>query len=158
MLAARELQPLLTRKTTVQILRISTAPQARNAICAINEIGRMDYQNQAFLLDIMEEGGFSVNKYGLHIQIESPTTIIATSNPLNSEWNDHYKISHSEMPILKPLLDKFDQISAFNDFASMEESRMYARKKVELSKKNIHYNCNYLRKYLLFMQRLSIQF
>ena len=146
---------VIDKENDSTILRIGAAPQARNAICAINEIGRMDYQNQAFLLDIMEEGGFSVNKYGLHIQIRSPTTIIATSNPLNSEWNDHYKISHSEMPILKPLLDRFDQISAFNDFASMEESRMYARKKVELSKKNIHYNCNYLRKYLLHAKTVN---
>ena len=131
------------------------APQARDAICAINEIGRMDFQDQAFLLDVMEEGGFSVDKYGLHIRIRSPTTIIATSNPLNSEWNDHYKISHSEMPILKPLLDRFDQISAFDDFSSLEESRMYAQRKVELSKRNIVHNYNYLRKYLLHAKTIN---
>ena len=137
------------------ILRIGAAPQARNAVCAINEIGRMDFQDQAFLLDVMEEGEFSVDKYGLHIRIRSPTTIIATSNPLNSEWNDHYKISHSEMPILKPLLDRFDQISAFDDFPSLEESRTYARKRVELGKRKIEYNCNYLRKYLLHAKTIN---
>ena len=137
------------------ILRIGAAPQARDAICAINEIGRMDFQDQAFLLDVMEEGGFSVDKYGLHIRIRSPTTIIATSNPLNSEWNDHYKISYSEMPILKPLLDRFDQISAFDDFSSLEESRMYAQRKVELSKRNIDHNYNYLRKYLLHAKTIN---
>jgi DNA replicative helicase MCM subunit Mcm2 (Cdc46/Mcm family) len=30
------------------ILRIGAAPQARDAICAINEIGRMDFQDQLF--------------------------------------------------------------------------------------------------------------
>jgi replicative DNA helicase Mcm len=56
-------------------LRLGPIPLAKNAICAINEIGSMNFEDQRFLLDIMEEGRFTIDKYGIHQEIDSPTTI-----------------------------------------------------------------------------------
>ena len=132
------------------MLRLGAVPQSRGAICAINEIGRMNYEDQAFLLDAMEEGEFSVDKYGIHVTIKSPSTIVATANPTGTKWNDPVKISNVEIPVIKSLLDRFDQIYAFNESSSPQEDREYAQRKAEMDSKNIRYNHQYLKTYLAY--------
>ena len=68
-------------------LRIGPVPSARGAICVLNEIGRTNPEDQGFLLDSMEEGEFTINKYGINAKIKSPTVIIASANPYNSSNN-----------------------------------------------------------------------
>ncbi len=63
------------------MLLLGAVPQAKNAICAINEIGSMPYEDQQHFADVMEEGKFSLDKHRIFRQIDSPTTLIATSNP-----------------------------------------------------------------------------
>jgi replicative DNA helicase Mcm len=58
------------------------------AVCAINEIGSRNFEDQKFLLNLMEEGKFTIDKYGIHQAINSPTAIIATANPLSDYWKE----------------------------------------------------------------------
>ncbi len=139
---------IIDKENDTRLVRLGAVPQARGAICAINEIGRMDYEDQGFLLDVMEEGRFTVDKYGIHVNIKSPTTIVATANPTGVKWNDAFKIDSSEIPVLLTLLDRFDQIYAVGEFGSEEESREYAERKASMEEKNIVYNYNYLGRYL----------
>jgi replicative DNA helicase Mcm len=110
----------------------------------------MDFEDQGFLLDVMEEGGFTIDKYAIHLKIKSPTTIIATTNPTGVRWNDPLKISNAEIPVLGTLLDRFDQIYAINEFGSEEESREYAQRKASMDERNIRYNSSYLKLYLQY--------
>ena len=55
-----------------------------------------NYNDQARLLDVLEEGIIPLNKHGTHMIIQSPTTIIATANPTQSTWNDSQKVSNDE--------------------------------------------------------------
>jgi DNA replicative helicase MCM subunit Mcm2 (Cdc46/Mcm family) len=146
---------IIDKENDTTILRLGAVPQARGGICAINELGQMDYQDQAFLLDSMEEGEFTIDKYAIHIRIKPPTTVVATTNPIGFKWNDPYKVSNTEMPIMRPLLDRFDQIFTFSEFASIEEDRQYAQKKAEMNEENIRYNSNFLRPFLSYAKTLE---
>jgi replicative DNA helicase Mcm len=108
-----------------------------------------------FLLDIMEEGSFTVDKYAIHHEIKSATTIIATANPRGMKWNDQSKISSTEIPVLATLLDRFDQVYAVSEFMSEEESRTYAAKKAEMDQRNTQYNYNFLKPYIKYAKIIN---
>jgi DNA replicative helicase MCM subunit Mcm2 (Cdc46/Mcm family) len=84
---------IIDKEKDTTILRLGAVHQARDTVCCINEIGRMDYEDQGFLLDVMEEGSFIFDKYAIHLKVKSATTIIATANPMGMKWNDPFKIS-----------------------------------------------------------------
>jgi DNA replicative helicase MCM subunit Mcm2 (Cdc46/Mcm family) len=135
-------------------LRLGPIPLAKNAICAINEIGSMSFEDQRFLLDIMEEGRFTIDKYGNHQEIDSPTTIIATANPHGIYWKDSYKIGNEEIPVSKAMIDRFDQVHGFVDSKSEEEIKEYAERKIGIAKRKSH-NYNFLVKYVLYAKTIS---
>ncbi len=47
-----------------------------------------DEQNH--LLDVMEEGEFTINKHGFNSKIQAPTTIMASTNLTSSSTFDSY--------------------------------------------------------------------
>ena len=86
-------------------------PLAKWAICALNEFGSSNPEDQGHLLDVMEEGDFTINKHGINARIVSPTTIIASANPVNNaSWSENQKVNLNEIPALKPIIDRFDLI------------------------------------------------
>ncbi len=115
-----------------KMLLLGAVPQARNAICSINEIGSMDFEDQQHLADIFEEGRFTINKYGIYQELDSPTTIIVTTNPGNGYWDRSVGPSLDQVPIKSNIRDRFDQIYIFEDFQTPEECREYAMQKMEI--------------------------
>ena len=63
-------------------MRLGAAALAKGAMCAINEFGKMDPEDQSHLYSIAEEGDYTINKYGINGRIIAPTTIIASANPI----------------------------------------------------------------------------
>lgn len=63
------------------ILRIGPIPQAKGAIAALNEIVRMNHDDQGLMLDTMQEQEFTTTKFGQNFHIDAPTAIIASANP-----------------------------------------------------------------------------
>lgn len=115
-----------------EFLRLGPVPLARNAICALNELGNMPFEDQAHILDVMEEGEFTITKYAINAKIPSPTVIIASSNPTTSYWKDNEKMSIDELPISKTLLDRFDLLFTFRTTRDEKAIRRYAYQKSEL--------------------------
>jgi DNA replicative helicase MCM subunit Mcm2 (Cdc46/Mcm family) len=77
----------------------------------------------------MEEEEFTKTAYGFHSKIQSPTTIIASANPVNnSKWKDSNKIDLNEFPVLAPLLDRFDLKFAFKEKKDPKEIRAFGKK------------------------------
>jgi DNA replicative helicase MCM subunit Mcm2 (Cdc46/Mcm family) len=68
------------------VLNLGLVPLAKNELCVINEFDKMYSEEQDNLLDVMEEGEITVNKFAKLHTIKSPTTIIATANPRNNRW------------------------------------------------------------------------
>lgn len=141
---------IIDKENDTTFLRLGAVAQARVAVCGINEIGRMEPEDQAFLLDVMEEGSFTVDKYALHYDIKAPTTIIATTNPRGTSWNNSSKISNTEIPVLGTLLDRFDQIYSVSEFTSDEECWEYASKKAEMDQRDIEYNYSFITLYIKY--------
>ena len=116
--SGKSLTAIIDKENDTTVLRLGPIPLSKNAICAINEIGSMNFEDQRFLLDIMEEGKFTIDKYAIHQEIDSKTTIIATANPNTAYWKDSIRITNEEIPVARALLDRFDQVFAFSDMNS----------------------------------------
>jgi replicative DNA helicase Mcm len=104
----------------------------------------------------MEEGWFTITKYGISAKIYSPTTIIASANPLsNSNWNDDEKIDIDEIPALKPIKDRFDLIFIFRSQKDEKEIRRYAYKKGEIEAVKVPDYTKFIIKYLEYAKRIN---
>ncbi|MGA9934808.1 MAG: AAA family ATPase [Nitrososphaeraceae archaeon] len=140
------------------VLRLGPVPLAKEAICGLNELGRMSFDDQAPLLDVMEEGAFSINKYGMNARIRSPTVIIASANPTTQKWtntNDDGKISLDDIPAVKPMIDRFDYVLIFITIRDPTEIREYAYKKSKLESSIIPNYNEFLIKYLKYAKRFE---
>lgn len=137
--SGKSLTAIVTKENEDYLLRCGSIPLSNGAICALNEIGRMNYEDQGFLLDVMEEGHFTINKHGINAGIRSSTVIIATSNPIGSTWNknngfdtsgyedNNDKVDISKIPLLNPVLDRFDMVFVVKTIKDEKEYREYAR-------------------------------
>ena len=56
--SGKSLTAIVVKEDESYLLRLGPVPLARQAMCAINELGRMNFEDQAYLLDMMEEGEF----------------------------------------------------------------------------------------------------
>ncbi len=137
-------------------LRLGAIPLARNAICAIDEVTAFQPEEQARLLDVLEEGILDVDKHGRHWTISAPTTIIATANPIQSRWTNPEVISNDEINMLKTLLDRFQQTYAFRDNMSDEQINYFINQMSAIRKRKPH-NYNFLRKYLIYASSIEVK-
>jgi replicative DNA helicase Mcm len=154
--SAKSLTAILSKEEESYVLRLGPIPMAKESICCINELGRISFEDQAHFLDIMEEGRFTINKYGIHADIDSPTTVIVTANPINnSTWQDNNKINLNEIPAIKPLIERFDLIFVFRKPIEEAAIREYAYMKSDLDNKRIPNYFPFLRKFILYAKRLN---
>ena len=153
--SGKSLTAIIEKEDERHILRLGPVSLAKGAICAINELGRMSFEHQAHLLDVMEEGEFSINKYGINRSIRAPTTILASANPVNSAWKNSDKIDLDEIPALKPIIDRFDLVFGLRRLEKEQAIREYAYKKSELEGRlEPDYNA-YLKKHIMYARRTN---
>ena len=141
-------------------LRTGPIPQAKGAIAALNEIGKLSQDEQGFLYDIMQEQEFSTNKHGRWFHVDAPTAIIASGNPIGGSWKSKYdnnsddiKIDLDKIPTVKPLLDRFDLIFIFVDDISEKGLTEYALKKSEMEIRPRPDYTAYLMKHILYAKQ-----
>ena len=140
------------------ILRLGPIPLAKEGICAVNELGRMSFEDQAPLLDVMEEGEFSINKYGMNAHIRSPTVIIGSANPTSSKWSNNSedgKISLDDIPAIKPLIDRFDMMFIFRTPRDVDAIRKYTYTKSVYEDAPIPDYNPYIEKHLLYAKQFN---
>jgi replicative DNA helicase Mcm len=135
-----------------KMLMLGAVPQSKNALCALNEIGSMLFEDQQHLADVLEEGRFTIDKHGIYQQIDSPTTIIATTNPHGGRWNSSVGPSIDQIPVKDNILDRFDQIYPFEDFQTTEERREYVMSKGEIyqNPQSVKTDYEFLKRYLQY--------
>ena len=140
--SAKSLTAIVVRENEQHFLRLGPIPISKDAVCALNEIGTMTPDDQNHLLDIMEEGEFTNNKYGFNSKIESPTTIIASTNLQKPEtWNRGFTRSlevqdtEYEIPLQSQLLDRFDLIIIVKDNGDEQWLTEYTDKKIQFQSK-----------------------
>lgn len=154
--SGKSLTAIVAKEEDNYVLRLGPLPLAKNALCCINEFGRMAYEDQSHFLDVMEEGEFSINKYGVNARIKATTTIIASANPINnSTWQDNEKIDLNEIPALNPIIDRFDLIFVFRNTKNEDEIRSYAYRKSGFESNNMPNYSNYIIKHLEYAKRFN---
>jgi DNA replicative helicase MCM subunit Mcm2 (Cdc46/Mcm family) len=131
------------------VLRVGAIPLSRGGICAINEIPSFSLEDQSRLLDVMAEGKIPIDKHGRHFDISSPTTIIATANPIQTTWSNSQTISNDEIELRKNLIDRFTQIYVFRDNMTPEQTKIFVKQMSKIRQRKSH-NYNFLRKYLIY--------
>jgi DNA replicative helicase MCM subunit Mcm2 (Cdc46/Mcm family) len=156
----RSLTAIITKEEgDALILRAGPIPQAKGAIAALNEIGRMNHDDQGLMLDTMQEQEFTTNKFGQNFHIDAPTTIIASANPTGGSWKSGYddssddRIDLDKIPMIKPLMDRFDLPFVFKD--SKDESSLieYAYRKSEMEDHSAPDYTTYLAKHIMYAKQ-----
>ena len=151
----KSLTGMVLKEEDSYILNLGPVPLAKNAVCVINEFDKMYPEDQDNLLDVMEEGEFTVNKFAKLRTIKSPTTIIATANPKNNRWKDQGRISLDEIPFEAIILSRFDIVLVFRDTTEEQANREFAYKKIEYDERHIHHNYNFLEKYVEYAKTIN---
>lgn len=153
--STRTITAIMDKDNEGLTLRLCAIPLSRGAICAVNEITSFSLEEQSRLLDILEEGEIPLNKQGMHRRIPSPTTIIATANPMQSTWKNKQTVSNDEIAIAKTLVDRFDQIFVFRDDMSFLQTQEFVKEMTKIRKRKPH-NYNFLRKYLIYASSIDV--
>jgi DNA replicative helicase MCM subunit Mcm2 (Cdc46/Mcm family) len=164
--SGKSLTAIVSREDEQLFLRLGPIPIAKGSVCGLNEIGLLKPEEQNHLLDVMEEGEFTINKHGFNSRIQSPTTIIASTNLRNPnvpEWNAFSvgdvdtkgPLSPSHLPINKQLLDRFDLIVILKDNGDFEALKEYAKTKMKLQDTPIPSYDRFLQKYLEFARKMN---
>ncbi|MDP9289511.1 MAG: AAA family ATPase, partial [Thermoproteota archaeon] len=158
--SVRSLIAIVVQEDDQYILRQGPVPAASGAICAINEIGRMNYEDQAGFLDAMQEGKIPFGKYGFNTTLNGSATFVMSANPTNnSSWRDAEKINLNEIPVIMPLLDRFDLFFVFRTVREKTKIAEYAFKKTDphmmsdALQEQEDKNYDFLRKYVLYSKR-----
>jgi replicative DNA helicase Mcm len=154
--SGKSLVVIIDKENDSLVARYGAVVLSRGSVCVINEFGAMSLDDQKHLLDIAEEGRCTIDKYGLHLEIDSPTTIITTANPYNQTWRGT-EMNKDEIPVLKTFIDRCDQIYGFKDALSEEEIKEYAKKKTSIRKRR-HHNYSFLRKILMLAKMVNPKF
>lgn len=89
-------------------VRAGSIVLAKNAIFAANEIGDLNFKNQLYLGDIMEEGVTHISKYTIDAQLVAPVTMVAACNPVGTYWKHRDRIEATEIPLPSKEIDRYD--------------------------------------------------
>ena len=154
--SGKSLTAIVSKEDENHVLRLGPVPLAKDAICALNELGRMSLEDQGHLLDVMEEEEFTINKYGINAKILSPTSIIASANPMNnSRWSNKEKIDLDEIPALKPIIDRFDFVFVVRGLENENNIREFINSKSQQEDSLIPDYSSYLKKHIAYARRLN---
>lgn len=158
--SGKSLTALVVREEEMYHLKLGPAALARQAVLAVNEVGRMSEDDQAFFLDVLEEGEFTVNKYGFNARIRADASVVISSNPRSTDWTatgGDDKIDLNEIPTLKELLDRIDLRFIFKAVRDEKSVREYADKKSNIESR-MPVNYNFSRKYIAYVRGIEPRF
>jgi DNA replicative helicase MCM subunit Mcm2 (Cdc46/Mcm family) len=136
-------------------LRHGPVALAREAICAINEIGRLDPEDQGYLLDAAEEGMFTKDAHGFHIDIRADSSLVVSANPksdanMRMMKDPTYRLTLDDVPFLRELIDRFDLLFVTRYDTDEDKLQAFVDKKDEMEEKGVPNYDEQLRKYLQY--------
>jgi DNA replicative helicase MCM subunit Mcm2 (Cdc46/Mcm family) len=133
--SGKSITAIIDKETDSYVLRLGVLPQARNSMCILNEIASLSMEDQRHLFDVMEEGLLTLDKYGFHREIESPTTVLGTTNPEGGEWYMDI-VEKGKIPLRKELVDRYDFLLVFKTLKDKDSKTAYAKKKLQILRRS----------------------
>ncbi len=108
----------------------------QDGIVCLDEFGSFPLEQQSQILEVLSDGRFSLNRFGIERDIRTPCKLLLTTNPFGdrADWSVKNKISKSELPLTRPVLDRVPLIRNFKSDDNFEEAAEYATEKFRLSK------------------------
>jgi replicative DNA helicase Mcm len=149
----KSMMAIIDKEQDSKMLLLGPVPMSKNALVGIDDVGSSDYEDQQHLGNTMEEGRFTIAKHGIYQEIDSPTTMILTTNPKNGIWDTAYTGGPSldQIPIKSNILDRVDQFYIFENFQTAEDRREYAERKMEINQAGgVVCDYTFLKKYLQY--------
>jgi|GEM_PF-1717052 len=131
--SGKSITAIIDKDNDSYVLRLGVLPQAKTSVCILNEIASLSMEDQRHLFDAMEEGKLTLDKYGFHKEVDSPTTVLGTTNPDSGEWYSDI-IDKGQIPLRKELVDRYDLIFVFESLKNKEAKVAYAKKKLRILK------------------------
>ena len=130
----RSLIGIVEKEDDNLMLRLGPVTSSSGAICAIDEIGRMQYEDQGQLLNALQEGKIPFAKHGFNTVLDGSATYIMSANPTHDgTWRYENKIERDEIPLLGPFLDRNDLVFIFRTNRIKSEIIKYAFDKADIS-------------------------
>jgi DNA replicative helicase MCM subunit Mcm2 (Cdc46/Mcm family) len=108
--SAKSALGIVERENEVTTLIYGPIPLCSGSIIGLDEIQQWGFDDQGNLRSVMEEGVFTLLRYGNNRPIIARTTIFATMNPQDIVYTNRTKISKDEVTMVRPILDRFDLI------------------------------------------------
>ena len=135
--SGRSITAIIDKDNDSYVLRLGVLPQAKNSMCILNEIASLSMEDQRHLFDVMEEGMLTLDKYGFHREIESPTTVLGTTNPEGGEWYMDI-VEKGKIPLRKEFVDRYDLVLVFEPLRGKDNKTAYAKNKLQILRKSQH--------------------
>lgn len=155
--SGKSLVGIVDKENDTIITKYGVVVFAKNSHIVINEVSELSHDDQGHLVGIAEEGRTTLDKWGQHIPIDAPTTLIFTTNPLGTKW-DSPTISKDKMVVIRRnLLDRIDQTYGFFDNQTKEELEEFIQELKKITNRRPH-NYNFLSKYIQFVKTIEPEF
>ena len=152
--SGKSLVGIVDKENDSLMVKYGVVVAAKNSHVVINEADSMLHEDQSHLTGIAEEGKTSLDKWGEHISIDAPTTLILTANPIGTKWESS-KISKNKMVVIRlNLLDRIDQIYGFFDAQTEEELEGFIEELDKIAGRKAH-NYNFLSKFLQYAKTIE---
>jgi DNA replicative helicase MCM subunit Mcm2 (Cdc46/Mcm family) len=152
--SGKSLIGIVDKENDSLMVKYGVVVAAKNSHVVLNEASSLSHDDQWHLIGIAEEGKTSLDKWGEHIPIDAPTTLILTANPVGTKWQSP-KMSKDKMIVIRQnLLDRMDQIYGFFDYQTQEEMEEFIEELDKITNRKPH-NYNFLSKFLQYAKTIE---
>jgi DNA replicative helicase MCM subunit Mcm2 (Cdc46/Mcm family) len=116
------------------ILRIGPLAHAKEAVIVMNELGEVPLEEQVHFQDAMEEGVFSIVRYGIQGTIRADAVVIWTANPKQgASFGDIISLDQMSN-IRKQIIDRTDLLIVDKPIKDPKKRREFNHLRMELEK------------------------
>lgn len=108
------------------IVQPGAIPLANNGHIFIDEMEKLPIKEQQKMLNYMESGQDTIDKWGLHETLHGATSILGLANPTYGRF-DRYKTIQEQIKLYPPLQSRYDLIIVLEDKQNKSKDRKIAK-------------------------------